>query len=109
MYLALNHDDDRPLIIDQPEENLDPKSIFDEWVERFRAATCDPQRLTDGWLFAGLPIPAPAGGVASTAPISARRLKPVLGDRLSSNGSFGRPIPREAHVRQPSGPSRGAR
>ncbi|MHB8611320.1 MAG: TrlF family AAA-like ATPase [Candidatus Dormibacteraceae bacterium] len=38
LYLALDHDDDRPLIIDQPEENLDPKSIFDELVERFRAA-----------------------------------------------------------------------
>ena len=38
LYLALDLDDDRPLIIDQPEENLDPKSIFDELVERFRAA-----------------------------------------------------------------------
>jgi hypothetical protein len=31
-------EDDRPLIIDQPEENLDPKSVFDEPVERFREA-----------------------------------------------------------------------
>lgn len=38
LYLAIDHDDDRPLIIDQPEENLDPKSIFDELVERFRKA-----------------------------------------------------------------------
>jgi DNA repair exonuclease SbcCD ATPase subunit len=38
LYLALDSDDDRPLIIDQPEENLDPKSIYDELVERFRAA-----------------------------------------------------------------------
>jgi energy-coupling factor transporter ATP-binding protein EcfA2 len=38
LYLAIDHDDDRPLIIDQPEENLDPKSIFDELVERFRRA-----------------------------------------------------------------------
>jgi energy-coupling factor transporter ATP-binding protein EcfA2 len=30
--------DDRPLIIDQPEENLDPKSIFDELVGLFREA-----------------------------------------------------------------------
>jgi energy-coupling factor transporter ATP-binding protein EcfA2 len=28
----------RPLIIDQPEENLDPKSIFDELVSLFREA-----------------------------------------------------------------------
>lgn len=36
LYLAIDQDDDRPLIVDQPEENLDPKSIFDELVERFR-------------------------------------------------------------------------
>ena len=33
LYLAIDREDDRPLIIDQPEENLDPKSIFDELVE----------------------------------------------------------------------------
>jgi energy-coupling factor transporter ATP-binding protein EcfA2 len=38
LYLAIDRDDDRPLIIDQPEENLDPKSIFDELVWRFRDA-----------------------------------------------------------------------
>lgn len=38
LYLAMDLDDDRPLLIDQPEENLDPKSIFDELVERFRRA-----------------------------------------------------------------------
>lgn len=38
LYLTIDRDDDRPLIIDQPEENLDPKSIFDELVERFRRA-----------------------------------------------------------------------
>jgi hypothetical protein len=37
LYLSVDRNDDRPLIIDQPEENLDPKSIFDELVERFRA------------------------------------------------------------------------
>jgi ABC-type lipoprotein export system ATPase subunit len=36
LYLAIDTDDDRPLIIDQPEENLDPKSINDELVQRFR-------------------------------------------------------------------------
>lgn len=36
LYLALDDADDRPLIIDQPEENLDPKSIFDELVDLFR-------------------------------------------------------------------------
>lgn len=35
LYLALDDGDDRPLIIDQPEENLDPKSIFDELVGLF--------------------------------------------------------------------------
>jgi hypothetical protein len=35
LYLALDDGDDRPLIIDQPEENLDPKSIFDELVNLF--------------------------------------------------------------------------
>lgn len=38
LYLALDDADDRPLIIDQPEENLDPKSIFDELVELFVTA-----------------------------------------------------------------------
>lgn len=35
LYLSIDQNDDRPLIIDQPEENLDPKSIFDELVGRF--------------------------------------------------------------------------
>jgi energy-coupling factor transporter ATP-binding protein EcfA2 len=35
LYLAMDDADDRPLIIDQPEENLDPKSIFDELVGLF--------------------------------------------------------------------------
>lgn len=38
LYLALDQSDDRPLIIDQPEENLDPKSIFDELVPLFAEA-----------------------------------------------------------------------
>ena len=38
LYLAIDRDDHRPLIIDQPEENLDPKSIFEELVARFRQA-----------------------------------------------------------------------
>jgi energy-coupling factor transporter ATP-binding protein EcfA2 len=37
LYLALDDSDDRPLIIDQPEENLDPKSVFDELVALFIA------------------------------------------------------------------------
>ncbi len=32
LYLALDDADDRPLIIDQPEENLDPQWIYDELV-----------------------------------------------------------------------------
>jgi len=38
LYLALDDTDDRPLIIDQPEENLDPKSIYDDLVSLFIAA-----------------------------------------------------------------------
>lgn len=38
LYLSVDALDDRPLIIDQPEENLDPKSIYDELVHRFRSA-----------------------------------------------------------------------
>lgn len=35
LYLALDDSDKRPLVIDQPEENLDPKSVFDELVNLF--------------------------------------------------------------------------
>jgi hypothetical protein len=38
LYLALDDGDGRPLIIDQPEENLDPKSVFDELVGLFQLA-----------------------------------------------------------------------
>jgi energy-coupling factor transporter ATP-binding protein EcfA2 len=38
LYLGFDDDDDRPLIIDQPEENLDPKSVYDELVGLFTAA-----------------------------------------------------------------------
>jgi hypothetical protein len=38
LYLALDDADDKPLVIDQPEENLDPKSIYDELVPLFRSA-----------------------------------------------------------------------
>ena len=38
LYLAIDQHDRRPIIIDQPEENLDPKSVFDELVPHFRAA-----------------------------------------------------------------------
>ena len=36
LYLVIDTHDRRPLIIDQPEENLDPKSVFDELVPHFR-------------------------------------------------------------------------
>jgi ABC-type multidrug transport system ATPase subunit len=38
LFLGIDEQDDRPLIIDQPEENLDPQSVFDELVGRFREA-----------------------------------------------------------------------
>jgi hypothetical protein len=43
LYLALDDADDRPLIIDQPEENLDPKSVFDELVSLFMRAKAKRQ------------------------------------------------------------------
>lgn len=38
LYLALDTSDERPLIVDQPEENLDPKSVFAELCGYFRRA-----------------------------------------------------------------------
>jgi energy-coupling factor transporter ATP-binding protein EcfA2 len=38
LYLGFDDDDDRPLMIDQPEENLDPKSVYDELVGLFVTA-----------------------------------------------------------------------
>jgi hypothetical protein len=43
LYLALDDSDDRPLIIDQPEENLDPKSVFEELVPLFISAKAKRQ------------------------------------------------------------------
>ncbi len=43
LYLALDDADTRPLIIDQPEENLDPKSVNDELVDLFIAAKAKRQ------------------------------------------------------------------
>ena len=43
LYLALDGTDTRPLIIDQPEENLDPKSVFDELVPLFIEAKAHRQ------------------------------------------------------------------
>ncbi len=43
LYLALDNADNRPLIIDQPEENLDPKSVFDELVPLFLEAKAKRQ------------------------------------------------------------------
>lgn len=38
LYLVIDQNDQRPLLIDQPEENLDPNSVYDELVPHFRAA-----------------------------------------------------------------------
>jgi predicted ATP-dependent endonuclease of OLD family len=38
LYLAIDQWDLRPLIVDQPEENLDPQSVYDELVGYFREA-----------------------------------------------------------------------
>ena len=47
LYLALDSADDRPLIIDQPEENLDPKSVFDELAGPFVATKSKRQVIMD--------------------------------------------------------------
>jgi hypothetical protein len=39
LYLAVDLKDIRPLIVDQPEENLDPNSVFEELVPHFREAS----------------------------------------------------------------------
>jgi hypothetical protein len=36
LYLVIDKKDKRPLLIDQPEENLDPRSVYQELVEVFR-------------------------------------------------------------------------
>ena len=38
LYVAVDLYDQRPLILDQPEENLDPNSVFEELVPHVRAA-----------------------------------------------------------------------
>ena len=43
LYLALDDADERPLVIDQPEENLDPKSVFEELVGLFVEAKSNRQ------------------------------------------------------------------
>ncbi|WP_313201076.1 TrlF family AAA-like ATPase [Pseudomonas sp.] len=43
LYLSLDGKDSRPLIIDQPEENLDPKSIYNDLVPLFMAAKATRQ------------------------------------------------------------------
>ena len=55
LYLALDDADGRPLLIDQPEENLDPKSVFEELVGPIRRGEIkspghhgDPQREPRG-------------------------------------------------------------
>nr|WP_197493253.1 AAA family ATPase [Woeseia oceani] len=39
LFLVLDKHDRRPLIVDQPEENLDPNSVFEELVPHFREAS----------------------------------------------------------------------
>ena len=43
LYLALDDGDGHPLVIDQPEENLDPKSVFEELVGLFVEAKSNRQ------------------------------------------------------------------
>jgi len=55
-HLTLNDGDDRPLVIDQREENIDPQSVYDELVPLFQAAKRRRQVIMvtdnadhDGW------------------------------------------------------------
>jgi predicted ATPase len=43
LYLIMDKDDKRPLIIDQPEENLDNESVYDLLVPHFRRAKIERQ------------------------------------------------------------------
>lgn len=43
LYLSLDENASRPLIIDQPEENLDPKSIYNDLVPLFMEAKATRQ------------------------------------------------------------------
>ena len=43
LYLAVDQSESDPLIIDQPEENLDPESVFTELVDLFRTASARRQ------------------------------------------------------------------
>lgn len=39
LYLAVDQEETHPLIIDQPEENLDPESVYTELVQLFQSAS----------------------------------------------------------------------
>jgi ABC-type lipoprotein export system ATPase subunit len=43
LYLAVDQEEIEPLIIDQPEENLDPESVYSELVNLFRSASARRQ------------------------------------------------------------------
>ena len=43
LYLAVDQEETDPLIIDQPEENLDPESVYSELVSLFRNAAARRQ------------------------------------------------------------------
>lgn len=78
LYLSLDGADSRPLIIDQPEENLDPKSIYDDLVSLFLAAKTSRQviMVTHN---ANLVINTDADQiiVASSGPHTAGELPPI--------------------------------
>ena len=44
LYLVIDSQDRRPLIVDQPEENLDPRSVYRELVPQFREA-CERRQV----------------------------------------------------------------
>ena len=96
VYLALDDLDTRPLIIDQPEENLDPQSIFEELVPLFREAKRNRQviMVTHN---ANLVVNADADQVivASVGPYSGGGLPPIS----YSGGGLDEPATRDAVCR----------
>ena len=59
LYLPLDDSDNRPLVIDQPEENLDPQSVFEELVHLFVDAKANRQVIRSHTMLTSSSIPKP--------------------------------------------------
>ena len=88
LYLAVDLQDQRPLVIDQPEENLDPKSVFEELVPHFREAR-RPRQVIIVTHNANLVVNTDADQVIVAS--SARNLNAALPDIFYETGSIENP------------------